>query len=124
MLPLLLLPVEYTHVAPVPAVLVPVCCGVRCPVWFARFLCVAVLEPIFGVAAQAAPVAHAPWILYSASNVKKRAGAGRLHGQFHEKPLLPARSRYAPSCPSGLAALRCRSVPLQISVPSGAGQEM
>ena len=76
------------------------------------------------MAAQAAPVAHAPWILYSASNVKNRAGAGRLHGQFHEKPLLPARSRYAPSCPSGLAALRCRSVPLQISVPSAAAQWM
>lgn len=77
---------------------------------------------MFGVAAQAAPFARAPWILYSASDGKSCAGAGQLHGRVHGQSFLPARSRYALRCPSGRAALRCRSALLQISAPSGAGQ--
>ena len=38
---------------------------------------------MFGVAAQAAPFARAPWILYSASDGKSCAGAGQLHGRVH-----------------------------------------
>ena len=60
-LPPLLLPAEYTHVVPVPAVLGPMWCAVAWhPVWIARLPRVAVVGLMFGVAAQAAPVARAP----------------------------------------------------------------
>ena len=59
-LPLLLLPAEYTHVAPVPVASVLVCCATLCPVWFVRLLCVVVVGLMFGVAAQTAPVVLAP----------------------------------------------------------------
>ena len=57
---LIVLPFECMRAAPVPVASVLVCCAVWCPIWFARLLCVAVLGPISGVAARAAPVALAP----------------------------------------------------------------
>lgn len=110
------MPAVCTHAVPAPAALAPV----RCPVWIARLPCVAVVRPMFGVAAQAAPFARAPWILHSASDGKSCAGAGQFHGRVYGQSFLPALSRYALRCPSGRAALHCHSVLSQTSEPSGA----
>lgn len=120
--PLLLPPAERRRAAPVPVALVPVCCVVRFPVWFARLPRVAVVGLMFGAVAQAAPAVTAPGFLYGAFDRKSCAEVERLHGQFRGQSFLPARSRYALRCPNGRAALRCRSAPLRIFAPSGAGE--
>lgn len=123
-MPPLLLPLaERRHVVPVPAVLGPMWCAVAwCPVWIALFPRVAVMGLMFGVAAQTAPVALAPLILYSASNGQNCAEDERLHGRVRGQSFLPARLRYALRCPNGRAASRCHSAPSRIFAPSGAGQ--
>lgn len=120
---LLSLLAECRHVVPVPAVLGPMWCAVAWrPVWNALLPRVGVVGLMFGVVAQAALAVTAPWFLHGAFDRKSCVEVEWLHGQFRGQLFLPARLRYALRCPNGRAALRCRSAPLRVFAPSGAGQ--
>lgn len=121
-MPPLLLPLaERRHVVPAPAVLGSMWCAVAwCPVWIALLPRVAVVGLMFGAVAQAALAVTAPWILYSASDVKNRAGVGQLHGQSRGQLFPPAPWRYALRCPNGRDTSRCRSILSQTFAPFAA----